>query len=90
MGYAFHQLCPRCNGTLTPTAPTSIGLWETFTFFLNFNIVNFPFLVVDVPRSTSDGVYISQLISFARVSSHVDVFYTRIKVLAEKNFSTRN
>ena len=26
----------------------------------------------DVPSSTSDGVYISQLIRFARVSSHVD------------------
>ena len=49
--------------------------------------MNFPFLDVDVPRSTSDGVYISQLIPFARVSGHVDVFYTRIKVLAEKKTS---
>ena len=41
--------------------------------------MNFQFLYGDVPRSTSCGVYISQLISqlirFARVSSHVDVFY---------------
>ena len=31
---AFHQLCPRYSGTLTtrPTAPTTIRLWETFTF----------------------------------------------------------
>ena len=36
----------------------------------DFDIVNFPFLVGDVPRSTSYGVYISQLIRFARVSSH--------------------
>ena len=28
----------------------------------DFDIVNFPFLDVDVPRSTSYGVYISQLI----------------------------
>ena len=35
------------------------------------DIVNFPFLDGDVPRSTSFGVYISQLIRFARVSSHV-------------------
>ena len=34
MGSAFHQLCPRYSGTLTPTAPMAIRLWETFTFFL--------------------------------------------------------
>ena len=32
----------------------------------DFLIVNFPFLDGDVPRSTSYGVYISQLICFAR------------------------
>ena len=32
MSSAFHQLCPRYSGTLTPTAPTAIRLWETFTF----------------------------------------------------------
>ena len=26
------QLCPRYSGTLTPTAPTAIRIWETFTF----------------------------------------------------------
>ena len=31
----------------------------------DFDIVNFPFLDGDVPRSTSYGVYISQLIRFA-------------------------
>ena len=31
----------------------------------NFEIVNFPFLDGDVPRSLSYGVYISQLIHFA-------------------------
>ena len=38
----------------------------------NFEIVNFPFLDGDVPRSPSYGVYISQLIRFARVRSNVD------------------
>ena len=38
MGSGFHQLCPRYSGTLTPTAPTAIRLWETFTFL---PIVNF-------------------------------------------------
>ena len=32
----------------------------------DFDIVNFPFLDDDVPRRTSYGVYISQLIRFAR------------------------
>ena len=50
----------------------------------DFDIVNFSFLDGDVPRSTSYGVYISQLIRFARVSSHVDDFKTRNKVLAAK------
>ena len=50
----------------------------------DFDIVNFPFLYGDVPRSTSYGVYISQLIQFARVSSHVDDFNTRNKVLTAK------
>ena len=36
----------------------------------NFEIVNFPFLDGDVPRSPSYGVYISQLIRFARVCSN--------------------
>ena len=45
----------------------------------DFDIVNFPFLDGDVPRSASYGVYISQLIQFARVSSHVDDFNTRNK-----------
>ena len=46
----------------------------------DFDIVNFPFLDGDVPRSTSYGVYISQLIRFARVSSHVLISMPVIKV----------
>ena len=43
----------------------------------DFEIVNFPFLDGGVPRSTSYGVYISQLIRFARASSYVTDFNTR-------------
>ena len=43
----------------------------------NFEIVNFPFLDEDVPRSPSYGVYISQLIRFAMVFSNVDDFNDR-------------
>ena len=50
----------------------------------DFDIVNFPFLDGDVLRSTSYGVYISQLIRFARVSSHVVKFNARNKSLTAK------
>ena len=43
----------------------------------NFETVNFPFLDGDVPRSSSNGVYISQLIRFARVCSNIDYFNNR-------------
>ena len=61
--------------------PISDGFVKTKFFDkrddFDFDSVNFPFLDGDVPRSTSYGVYISQLIRFARVSSHVDEFITR-------------
>ena len=46
-------------------------------YVFDFEIVNFPFLDGDVARSTSYEVYISQLIRFARASSHVADFNTR-------------
>ena len=51
---------------------------------VDFDRVNFPFLDGDVPRRPSYGVYISQLIIFARVCSHVDDFNTRNKCLTAK------
>ena len=50
----------------------------------NFEIVIFPFLDGDVPRSPSYGVYISQLIRFARVRSNVDDFNNRNLFLTAK------
>ena len=50
----------------------------------DFDIVNFPFLDGDLQRRPSYGVYISQLIRFARVCSHVDDFNTRNKCLTAK------
>ena len=52
MGSAFHQLCPRYSGTVTPTAPTAKRLWETLTFtFLLRNDGNQP----DWNCTISDG-----------------------------------
>ena len=50
----------------------------------DLEIVNFPLLDGDVPRRPSYGVYISQLIRFARVCSHVEHFNTRNKCLTAK------
>ena len=56
---------------------------ETSVMF-NFDIVNFPFLDGEVPQRPSYGAYISQLIRFARASSHVTDFNNRNKVLTAK------
>ena len=50
----------------------------------DFEIVNFPFLDGDVPRSPSYGVYISQLIRFARVCSNIDDFNHRTLFMTAK------
>ena len=56
----------------------------------DFEIVNFPSLHGDIPRSTSYGVYKSQLIRFARASSHVADFNTRNKVLTQNFLNKAN
>ena len=50
----------------------------------DFEIVHFPYLDGDAPRSTYYGVYISQLIRFARAASYVTDFNTRNKLLTQK------
>ena len=47
----------------------------------NFEIVNFPFIDGDVPRSPSYGVYISLLIRFARGCSNVEDFNNKNLIL---------
>ena len=50
----------------------------------HFEIVNFPFLGGDIPHFPSYGVYISQLIRFARVCFNVDDFNNRTLLLTAK------
>ena len=50
----------------------------------DFDIVNFLFLDWDILPATSYGVYMSQLIRFARMSSHVVDFNTRNQILTAK------
>ena len=50
----------------------------------DFEIVNFPFLDADVPCSSSYGVFISQLIRFARAYSYITDFNIRNNLLTQK------
>ena len=58
------------------------ALWETWGF--DFHIVNFPFLSSNIPSSPSYGVYISQLIRYARCCSYYDDFGYRHKLLVDR------
>ena len=50
----------------------------------NFHITNFPFLSSDIPSSPAYGVFISQLIRYARASSSYECFTLRARRLASK------
>ena len=53
----------------------------------DFDIVIFPFLDGDVPPCSSYGVFLSQLIRFARASSCISDFNCRNKALTAKFLS---
>ena len=53
----------------------------------DFHIVNFPFLLNNIPSSPSYGVYISQLIRYARCCSYYDDFGYRHKLLVNRLLS---
>ena len=50
----------------------------------DFHIVNFPFLSNNIPSGSSYGVYISQLIRYARCCSQYDDFRYRHKCLVDR------
>ena len=50
----------------------------------NFYIVNFPFSSSNIPQSPAYGVFVSQLIRYARASSLYDDFITRSQLLTFK------
>ena len=49
-----------------------------------FNFVNFPFLSSNIPQSPAYGVYVSQLIRYARASSAYIDFLVRSRLLTNK------
>ena len=50
----------------------------------NFHITNFPFLSSNIPSSPAYGVFISQLIRYARACSSYDCFNLRARRLSSK------
>ena len=76
-GFEIYKVLCISNGTV------SSKIYDKRDDF-DFDIVNFPFLDSDVPRRTSYGVYISQLIRFARASSNLNDFNYRNKALTAK------
>ena len=56
--------------------------WDDF----NFSIVNFPYLCSNIPASPAYGVYISQLIRYARACSAYDQFLVRGSLLTKSLF----
>ena len=77
----------KANSSVTEAPFLDLNLFITngiFSFKINdklddfnFEIVNFPFLDGDVPRSPSYGVYISKRIRLTRVRSNIDDFRNR-------------
>ena len=53
----------------------------------DFHIVNFPYLSSNIPSGPSYGVYISQLIRYARCCSHYDDFRYHHKCLVDRLLS---
>ena len=53
----------------------------------NFHIVNFPFFSSDKPSDPSYGVYISQLIKYARCCTYYDDFGYCHKLLVDRLLS---
>ena len=80
MSYSNFQYLASEGGGGQKTGLMHVLLYDKRDDF-DFDIVNFPFLDGNLSRHLSYGVYVSQLIRFARVCSHVDDFYTRNKCL---------
>ena len=62
--------------------------WECrLRLIFNFPIVNFPFLSSNIPSAPAYGIYVSQLIRYARAYSNYQDFMKSLKVLRTKLLS---
>ena len=65
----------------------NVYTYKIFRDDFNFPIVNFPFLSSNSPSAPAYGVYVSQLIRYARTCSNYQDFMERGKVLTQKLLS---
>ena len=59
----------------------------------NFPVVNFPFLTGNIPNRSSYGVFIGELVRYARACTHINDFKTKtlntISILIKQNFRSK-
>ena len=70
------------NLTLTDGVITTSVFDKRDTF--NFQIVNFPNLSGNIPSRASSGVFIGELVRYARACSFLEDFQERTKILLKK------
>ena len=75
-------MCKHFN-VVQPCASILSNLYDKRDDFI-FSIVNFPYLCSNIPSSPVYGVYVSQLIRYARACSAYDQFLNRGKLLTDK------
>ena len=71
------QLRPHHFWTYSSNLTTVVNSVLTFMTSVNFKIINFPNMCSNIPASPAYGVYISQLIRYARASSNYSDFLKR-------------
>ena len=86
--YGKSRLFCNCNNVMhAPTVCSTLAVTYDKRDDFDFHIVNFPFLSSNIPSGPSYGVYISQLIRYARCCSHYDDFRYRHKCLVDRLLS---
>ena len=76
-------LCVHVGNSGLKTAETLL-IFTLYLIIFNFHITNFPFLSSNIPSSPAYGVFISQLIRYARASSSYECFILRAVRLSNK------
>ena len=72
------------GGCLTQQINALLFVMACQSLHFNFHITNFPFLSSNTPSSPAYGVFISQLIRYARASSSYECFILRAVRLSNK------
>ena len=69
--------------SLGPSGNTAAGACQRPDDY-SFEVINYPFLDGNIPKNQSYGVFISQLVRFARINSNFNKFISDCKNLVSK------